>query len=105
MALHKAGVKFIQSAVDNGTTGRHGNPFSASSVDSLGKLPEPYRTQVYALRTSKEIVQAIFSYHTPIAIKLKDGSWIVPDVKYSVTTTNHQNVCRVAIDNPGFWNQ
>lgn len=38
----------------------------------------------------------IYSYATPIAWKM-DDKWFIPDVKYSVTTTRHQNKIRVVI--------
>ena len=39
----------------------------------------------------------VYSYATPIAWWTPSGGWFVPAVKYSVTTTNHQAVTRVAI--------
>lgn len=40
----------------------------------------------------------VFSYNTPIGWnngKNGKGSWIIPDVKYSNTTTNHQGLLRL----------
>lgn len=37
----------------------------------------------------------VYSYATPIAWSI-GGSWIVPEVRYSVTTTRHQNLVRRA---------
>lgn len=37
----------------------------------------------------------VYSYATPIAWHGKDG-WTIPDTKYSVTTSNHQNIVRMA---------
>ena len=48
----------------------------------------------------------IYSYNTPIAYRRvadwnRDGTanyeWIVPDVRYSVTTTKHQGKVRTAL--------
>ena len=36
------------------------------------------------------------SYGTPIAWRI-DGVWVVPDVRYSVTTSRHQSLVRVAV--------
>ena len=38
----------------------------------------------------------IWSYATPIAWHGKRG-WIIPDVRYSVTTSKHQSAARVAL--------
>lgn len=36
----------------------------------------------------------VWSYNTPIAYVLNDGRVFVPDVKYSVTTSRQQGLCR-----------
>lgn len=46
-----------------------------------------------------ESVYAVWSYETPIAWANPDGTWTVPDVKYSVTTSRHQSKIRTAVDN------
>lgn len=43
----------------------------------------------------------IYSYATPIAWHTHYGLWVVPDVKYSVTTTRHQSLVRDAIHGAG----
>ena len=42
-------------------------------------------------------VFAVFSYGTPIAWTLPDGSWSVTDCKYSPSTTHHTSLVRDAI--------
>lgn len=42
-------------------------------------------------------VFAVFSYGTPIAWTLPDGSWFVSDEKYSASTTHHSSLVRNAI--------
>ena len=42
----------------------------------------------------ESITQVIYSYSTPIAW-LDAGEWIVPDVRYSVTTGKHQSYLSV----------
>lgn len=44
----------------------------------------------------------VYSYTTPIAWHINGGSesgdwWVVPDVKYSTTTTKHQGIVNVAL--------
>jgi hypothetical protein len=38
----------------------------------------------------------VYSYQTPIAWARVGGHLYVPDVRYSPTTTKHQNICRKA---------
>lgn len=40
---------------------------------------------------------AVYSYETPIAWVDKSGDWVVPDVKYSVTTSKHQGRINAAL--------
>lgn len=63
-----------------------------------GRLPELYREAF--MDSIADIEYTIYSYSTPIAWRI-DGVWIIPDVKYSVTTTRHQNKIRVAIGEMG----
>lgn len=67
------------------------------STVPLGRLPAdwhhgaPYERPVYVIR----------SYRTPIAWRWDDGfggwHWVIPNVKYSLTTTIHQSAVRSAI--------
>jgi hypothetical protein len=66
----------------------------SSTVMHLGKLPEPYRSQIYG---SPGLVYVVYSYQTPIAWVTSDGKTHIPDVKYSVTTTKHQHITRKAL--------
>ena len=54
-----------------------------------------------ALRRFKEdearIRYVVKSYATPIAWRLDDGAWIVPEEKYSATTSRHQSRVRRAV--------
>lgn len=67
----------------------------------LGQLPEEYRASYAAA------IYVVESYSTPIAWRLpnrmtgEDDStqvWVMPNVKYSVTTSRHQNKIRVALN-------
>ena len=49
----------------------------------------PRRLQDRMRERGDSIVQVIYSYGTPIAW-LDAGAWVVPDVRYSVTTGRHQ---------------
>ena len=58
---------------------------------TTGSLPRALREILRARADS--IVQVIYSYSTPIAW-LDAGAWIIPDVRYSVTTDKHQGYLR-----------
>lgn len=55
---------------------------------SSGELPS--RLAQIMRERDESIVQVIYSYNTPIAW-LDAGQWIVPLVRYSVTTGKHQS--------------
>jgi hypothetical protein len=40
---------------------------------------------------------AIWSYGTPVAWVVDRGTWIVPDERYSATTSRHQSKIRYAL--------
>lgn len=65
-------------------------------VGYCGRLPEEYQRgflrAIYAVD-----FYVVTSYSTPIAWYAK-GVWTVPEVKYTVTTTRHQNIVRKAIE-------
>lgn len=67
----------------------------AQDAFSTGSLPEPYRSQFFA--TAGDILYVVYSYFTPIAWFSDSKGWVVPDVKYSVTTSRHQGVVRRAV--------
>lgn len=61
-----------------------------------GKLPIEYRAAFQAAATLGTYV--VWSYRTPIAwFDHIRQTWVTPDVRYSVTTTNHQSIVRQAI--------
>ena len=78
-------------------------PFESGNVRGItympyltGELPAEWRTWMNQNREG--IVYTVYSYQTPIAFLFSDdngwtGVWIVPPVKYSQSTTRHQNLC------------
>lgn len=97
----------IQDAVDDQKPFVRGNlsgQFVREGV-TMGRLPEEY-VKIFRQQQELGLVHfVIYSRLTPIAWVLYSGSWIIPDVKYSVSTTNHQNVVRTAIDNFDYYNK
>lgn len=66
-----------------------------------GQLPQSWATMLKEMAVD----YVIYSYSTPIAWHVCQGEdgkptdyWVIPTVKYSVTTTNHQNIATAAID-------
>jgi len=45
----------------------------------------------------REVVYTVYSYATPIAWVLVDGSVRLPEARYSKTTTRQQNIAREAL--------
>ena len=105
MALKGKGKRAIQAAVDHRTEFNHGT-LSARRIEHMTyghMVPELGRSLAVEIAVNGSAF-VIFSYRTPIAWWTSEGDgWVVPDARYSVTTTNHQNVVRVAVDNPGFY--
>lgn len=69
-----------------------GEPTSLRSFQgySAGRLPTEYTDSV------NDADYVIFSYATPIAWHTPSG-WVVPDVKYSVSTSKQQTLIRAAL--------
>jgi len=53
-----------------------------------GDVPEKYRAPA---NTMANIVSWYYSYGTPIAWRYVNDDWYMPPVRYSVTTSRHQN--------------
>jgi len=60
-----------------------------------GRLPRDWARTLTARRDVIDYV--IYSYATPIAWHDKEAGWVVPDVRYSVTTSRHQGTVRAAL--------
>lgn len=69
---------------------RHGECFCLNR--HMGNLPEHY------WESFAHASYAVFSYFTPIAWLNEDGVWIMPGIKYSVTTSKHQGRIFTAIN-------
>ncbi len=121
MALRGAGKRAISHALSGRYSGAaclleftHGN-LSGKRVPKNtghygGRLPHEWQNKLNA-DNEKNALYIVCSYGTPIAWRKvvddreipEHDKWTIPDVKYSATTTNDQNVVRVEIENPGFY--
>jgi len=70
------GVDFYASALHGFSISRGGNTFKEDEA---------------------RIRYVVKSYSTPIAWRLDDGTWVVPEEKYSATTSRHQSRVRRAV--------
>lgn len=133
MALKGLAKRTIQEGADNLTNFRVGNVrgelFQKGHYPSTGRMPALY-ADMLQFHASRNPVYVVYSYATPIAwvnvhVTPKDSNnpnsvetrtiipidpsyaetnqWVIPDVNYSVTTTNHQNVTTLAITIPHFY--
>lgn len=59
-----------------------------------GKLPAQWEQQYDAT----EVMYTVSSYDTVIAWCTPDYQWTVPSVRYSMSTTRHQNLVRTAVE-------
>lgn len=61
---------------------------------TFGRLPQQWRDR-FPSRVSECYV--VYSYRTPIAWWDATTGWVIPDVKYSPTTSRHQSIVRLAV--------
>lgn len=59
-------------------------------VSSYGRLPGEWTKELLNAVNHNDVIYVVYSYTTPIAWVLKDGTEVQPPVKYSVTTSKHQ---------------
>ncbi|HEY6020997.1 MAG TPA: hypothetical protein VIY48_14165 [Candidatus Paceibacterota bacterium] len=121
MALRGAGKRAISHALSGKYTGapclldfRHGNLKGKreSRMPTTGQLSATFRLLLQQDLDKFGCLYVVYSYKTPIAWYPlphpnqgldNECKWTMPPVKYSVTTTQHQNVVAVEIANPGFY--
>jgi hypothetical protein len=70
-----------------GVAGLHAG---GSYYGGTGRLPSEYVKELRSALDNQDVIYIVYSYATPIAWVLKDGTEVKPPVKYSVTTSKHQ---------------
>jgi hypothetical protein len=96
MGFHKAG----HDAVADALAARW--PFTQASMrgaeggglPSRHQMPSALADEYRAALDAGIVRYTVYSYDTPIAWVLADGTAHVPKHDYSVTTRNHQGLCR-----------
>lgn len=82
--------------IANRTGFKANGTFSGSHFGlGIGRLPAD-RVSGFLKAMDADDFYVVYSYGTPIAWHAH-GTWTVPDVRYSVTTTRHQNTVRKAV--------
>jgi hypothetical protein len=90
IAALKAQVPFEYSSI-SGWTARGDGEMRTE------ELPEVHTQELRGMDRAGMVAFIVMSYRTPIAWILKSGTLVMPDVKYSVTTTQHQEIVREAL--------
>lgn len=88
-----ADVLAVELGMRNRFVGPNYGGHRISGIDSgaRGVLAEPYWS------SAAGAVYAVYSYNTPIAWELADGTWVVPEHRYSGTTSRQQVQVREAL--------
>ncbi len=69
------------------------------AVSSTGRLEGDAKDSYNQAARENNLAYTVLSYATPIAWVTRGGDVIIPDGRYSVTTTHHQSLCRVYLNN------
>ena len=64
---------------------------------NFGRMPVVDASAMYRARDDVGIDYVVYSYGTAIAYRTENKEWVVPDAKYSVTTSRHQSTIRYAL--------
>lgn len=92
MAIHGRNRDKIAAALVSNRPFDVGNAMTAiEGKGGEGRLPHNIAKEYRAA----DVVYTVYSYGTPIAWVLRGGRVRIPNLRYSVTTTNHQGLCRV----------
>lgn len=90
-------ARAIRQGEDFATSGALKGEVNPRWVGPGRMRPEDGR-ELYVAQSVVGIDYVVYSYGTPIAYRTEDtGEWVVPDVKYSVTTSKHQGMVQYAL--------
>ncbi len=85
---------------------RHRQPFDAGNLHGrLGSCPPGWAAEDLTSEQRASLARAdyvVLSYETPIAWITGDEA-VMPDLRYSITTSMHQTIARVALDVARDW--
>lgn len=66
---------------------------TTSITAHFGRMPQEWTKKFHEALALAQVTYVVNSHSTPIAW-VADGQWVIPDVKYSGTTSTQQNVIR-----------
>lgn len=69
-------------------------------VADMGIMPRLRQPEFW--REVRDALYVVYSRETPIAWIKADGTMRCPDIKYSVTTTRQQNLCRAWLESTSY---
>ena len=98
MAIAKATLRTVHTFVADRVAFNCNGTLTGAAPRELGmpysgRLPVEFRDSFWADITSPDAF-VVYSYATPIAW-FANGEWVVPQAKYSVTTSRHLSATRV----------
>jgi hypothetical protein len=73
----------------------YGNLRGDTTTFDVGRMPDPWRTEYNDRR--EFIDYTVMSYNTPIAWHDTERGWVMPDARYSTTTSKAQGKIAPAI--------
>lgn len=101
MAIQTANRRKIENAIADGTTFIVAS-MSGTATNGRGEMrgrmtDEAWRLFDGDVRNGR-VAYVVRSYNTVIGWRLLDGTGVVPNANYSVTTSNHQGIARMALN-------
>ncbi|HYJ33758.1 MAG TPA: hypothetical protein VE326_11110 [Candidatus Binatia bacterium] len=91
----RAETLFVLSGMPE--TGKLPGPYASALRDAQSERKERYLTGEGRNAAPHAPMYVVFSYGTPIAWVTIAGSVVIPDVRYSATTSRHQKLAREAL--------
>lgn len=64
---------------------------------AAGRMYTPFRERYEELCRTNQVTYSVVSCSTVIAYHVLNGGWVVPECRYSNTTSRHQGIVRTAI--------
>lgn len=89
-------VTLIKGLVDFERSGISARTAQWDSEPRQGEMPDETYAKLVSDVRKAATTYVVFSYQTPIAWVLDDGSVVLPEIKYSVATSQHQAMVREA---------
>jgi hypothetical protein len=100
-------IRLMSTETDFERSGISGRTCTKDAAPRQEEMPAEVHQELLAAIARDEIAYIVFSYRTPIAWVHRNGAVNLPEIKYSRSTTTHQNWVRQAfgdrVNRPGDW--